>query len=78
MRENPSWRDSVRALVRFEAPNVGDVFESSDMRAHEAALARRFPKNRHIQANIRDVLQDLRDLGEIQFLDGCGRYRRMK
>ena len=43
---------------------------------HEAALARRFPNNRNIRANIRDVLQKLRDLGEIQYL-GNGVYRRM-
>lgn len=78
MREKSSWLSFVRGLVIFEAPSVGDVLELADIYAREAALARRFPENRHIRENIRDVLQDLRDLGEIQFVDYRGRYRRMK
>ncbi len=77
MRKQPSWLDSLRGLVRFVAPSVGNVFELADIYAHEAALARRFPENRHIRENIRDVLQDLRDLGELQFVGNRGHYRRM-
>jgi hypothetical protein len=52
------------------------VFTLRGLYDHEAALARKFPNTRNIRANIRDVLQKLRDLGEIQFL-GHGVYRRM-
>ena len=78
MSKKPSWLDSLRGLMRFVAPSVGDVFELADIYAHEAALARRFPDNRHVRENMRDVLQHLRDLGELQFVDGRGHYRRMK
>jgi len=61
------------ALAAFEAPGIGGVFKLRGLYDHEAALARKFPNNRNIRANIRDVLQKLRDLGEIQFL-GYGVY----
>jgi hypothetical protein len=34
--EKPSWLDSLRGLVRFAAPSVGNVFELADIYAHKA------------------------------------------
>jgi Dam-replacing HTH domain len=76
MPREAKWARLVMALVKFEAPDIGGVFTLRGLYDHGAALARRFPHNKNIHANIRYVLQKLKDLGEIQFL-GKGVYRRM-
>jgi putative restriction endonuclease len=41
----------------------------------EKRLARQFPENNHVRDKMRQVLQRLRDRGEIKFLDNDGEYR---
>jgi type II restriction enzyme len=50
-------------------------FELADVYAHEHALARLHPGNRHIRDKIRQQLQVLRDAGLLQFLGGEYRLR---
>lgn len=53
-----------------------DQFILSDVYFHELDLQKKFPKNSHVKAKIRQTLQNLRDLGLIEFIDsGC--YRRL-
>jgi hypothetical protein len=71
----PRPLDLAVLKVDYQA-DIHAVFTLRGLYDHEAALARKFPNIRNIRANIRDVLQKLRDLGEIQIL-GHGVYRRM-
>jgi putative restriction endonuclease len=41
----------------------------------ESRLARQFPENDHVRAKIRQLLQRLRDRGEVEFLDDEGTYQ---
>jgi hypothetical protein len=53
-----------------------DQFILNDVYFHESYLKKVFPKNNHVKAKIRQTLQNLRDLGLIEFIDsGC--YRRL-
>ena len=51
-----------------------EEFDLADVYAHEEALARLHPDNRHVRDKIRQQLQVLRDMGRLHFL-GRGRYR---
>jgi len=57
----------VRALQKND-------FSLDDVYRHERELARWHPGNRNIQAKIRQQLQELRDMGMVEFL-GRGEYR---
>ncbi len=54
---------------------VGPVLQpSSYVYAHAGSLAKRHPQNRHVQPKIRQQLQELRDMGLVEF-PGGGDYR---
>jgi type II restriction enzyme len=53
-----------------------NVFELHHVYAHKRSLEELHPRNRNIEAKIRQQLQELRDLGLIEFL-GSGVYRKL-
>ncbi len=76
-----TWHDSIEKPIKAKY-SIGDEFTIDDIYALEQDLAEQYPKNNHIRATIRDVLQDLRDEGFIAF-EGergepeAGRYKRI-
>lgn len=69
--EKRGWTLDVMRVVESLGPKD---FVLADVYAHEDALARLHPGNRHVRDKIRQQLQVLRDMGRIEFLGG-GRYR---
>lgn len=70
-----TWREGVRDIVGrmpSETFTLTDVYDAS------GALRASWPENRAARDTIRKVLQELRDLGEIEFLDGKGSYRQLR
>lgn len=66
------WRDEVREVL---ASIPGDRFDLRTVYSYAARLHERHPHNDSVEDTIRRVLQELRDLGELEFL-GRGVYRR--
>jgi hypothetical protein len=67
------WRlDTFDAVSRIRA----NVFRLDEVYAYKSELQRRHPENRNIEAKLRQQLQELRDLGLIEFL-GSGVYRKL-
>jgi hypothetical protein len=69
-----TWREGVRAVIaRLPQAefSLAEVYDGSDV------LKSAHPANRTANDTIRKVLQELRDLGELEFLDGNGSYRRL-
>lgn len=52
------------------------TFSLSDVYQFESSLRRKYSNNRHVRDKIRQQLQNLRDLGLIEFL-GAGKYRKL-
>lgn len=68
-----NWRKTVFVVV----DSLGTCeFSLSDIYKKESLFSAKFPNNHTIRESIRRNLQDLRDLGLIEFLGG-GRYRRL-
>jgi hypothetical protein len=53
---------------------VGPVLQPSSYVYAHGSLAKRHPQNRHVQPKIRQQLQELRDMGLVEF-PGGGDYR---
>lgn len=72
-----AWRDAVREkLARYRKRTGESELEFNDF--YDASLSRmkrRFPDNVHPKKKVRQILQQLRGRGEIEFLDGAGTYR---
>ncbi|MDY6985642.1 MAG: HEAT repeat domain-containing protein [Candidatus Thermoplasmatota archaeon] len=67
--QEESWDESItRCIHGLEEFSLQDIY------SYREELARLHPKNRNIEAKIRQQLQLLRDRGTIEFL-GKGRYR---
>lgn len=73
-REHVSWFDTLRALVVGRWAS-GQTFSLSEVYEFEGVLRNRFPRNAHLREKIRQTLQELRDAGEIVFLENSGCYR---
>jgi len=67
------WRLDIFNVVSNITTNV---FELDHVYAHKHHLQELHPENRNIEAKIRQQLQELRDLGLIEFLDR-GVYRKL-
>lgn len=68
-----SWRREVIHLIRSHW-HSDQVFSLNDVYAYADQVARQHPENHHVEAKIRQVLQQLRDEGEITFVDNDGHY----
>jgi type II restriction enzyme len=72
-----TWDESVKAEVQ-KRWRVGQTFSLNDVYRLEGHFSKLFPRNDHIPAKLRQVLQNLRDDGMIEFLDDRGNYRRIR
>jgi len=71
---NWTWKQAVADEVLKMVNETRNVcFALDDIYAKEGALQNRFPNNRHVRDKIRQVLQQLRDTGLVNFLGG-GEY----
>jgi hypothetical protein len=68
-----SWRQEVLHLIRSRW-HADQVFSLSEVYASADQLTKRHPGNLHVEAKLRQVLQQLRDEGEITFVDNEGHY----
>lgn len=71
-----TWKDEVRQeLLRYQKETDSDRFTLQEFyQFSEGHLSAAYPNNNHVRAKIRQVLQQLRDAGELKFVDGEGNY----
>lgn len=72
-----AWRDAVRdELHRYRVETGDEVLSLQQFYGFsEEELASTFPDNDHVKDKMRQQLQELRNRGEVTFLDGRGTYR---
>lgn len=68
------WKKEVYRVVE-KLPD--DRFTLGEVLEYETHFVHLYPDNRNIDAKIRQILQQLRDLGLIEFIDYQGTYRRL-
>lgn len=77
-RNKINWKRAllihINIVVRKRSPKK---FKLKDLYAFDDVYRKWFPTNNNRQAKIRQVLQQLRDEGIVEFL-GDGQYRRIK
>jgi regulation of enolase protein 1 (concanavalin A-like superfamily) len=71
-----TWKDEVRKrLIQYQRDGGTSEFNLQEFYAFsEDKLSAEYPNNDHVRAKIRQVLQQLRDQGEIRFKDNNGNY----
>ena len=71
-----TWKDEVRAqLIQYQRDKNTPEFSLQEFYSFsEGELSAAYPDNNHVRAKIRQVLQQLRDQGEIRFKDNNGNY----
>jgi hypothetical protein len=72
-----TWLSLVRAFIR-DKWDVGDQFRIDDLYAELEMFERAYPHNHHVRDKLRQVMQYLRDDGEILFVDDAGLYKRLR
>lgn len=72
-----TWVSLTRAFVR-ERWSVGRQFAIDEVYRELSLFEAAYPRNRHVKAKLRQVLQALRDEGSIEFVDNAGLYRRVR
>lgn len=72
-----AWKDDVYDVIR-QTWEVNQIFTLTDVYKHEDEFSKIHPTNGYISEKIRQVLQNLRDDGVIEFVDNDGTYRRLK
>ncbi|WP_276302305.1 HNH endonuclease [Halorussus lipolyticus] len=72
-----TWKDDVYVeLLRYTEANETKQFTLPEFYRHaEDRLAAKHPQNNNVQAKIRQILQQLRDGGQLEFVDDSGTYR---
>lgn len=71
-----TWKEDIREeLIRYKEEKEQRQFRLHDFYDYsEQRLASKHPRNNHVRAKIRQVLQQLRDADEIKFVDDAGTY----
>ncbi len=70
-----TWDDELMRVIN-QRWNVGERFTLNEVYEFEEHFSQLYPANRHIRDKIRQTLQNLRDMGLIQFVES-GVYRRI-
>ena len=72
-----TWKDDVYVeLLRYTEENEMVEFTLEQFYDHaEDRLAAKYPDNDYVRAKIRQILQRLRDDGQLEFVDDDGTYR---
>ena len=68
-----TWQKAVFDLIET---NFSSVFDTNSIYALESELKKSFPNNHHIKDKIRQILQQLRELGYIKFISR-GVYKKL-
>lgn len=71
-QQDSSWMSLVQDIVE----RMPERFTLHDLDAHFDSLRRFYPRNRNVDAKVRQILQQLRDREIIAFL-GAGKYQRL-
>jgi hypothetical protein len=71
-----TWKDEVRKqLIQYHQDEGTSEFSLQEFYAFsEDELSATYPNNNHVRAKIRQILQRLRDQGEIRFKNNNGNY----
>ena len=70
-----AWLDELETKLRTNW-TPGQQFKLEDVyECCEEELQRLHPENRHVQEKIRQLLQELRNGGRLEFVDEAGTYR---
>lgn len=69
-----NWQSEVRKVLA----RLPGRFTLPDLYRFIPELHHKFPENHHIHAKMRQVLQDLRDQGDVRFLDNQGSYENLR
>jgi hypothetical protein len=70
-----TWKSGILDIITINWRR-GSRFTLRELYSKAGRLKQRYPQNATPDARIRQVLQDLRDEGRIDFLDNRGTYRR--
>lgn len=72
--EARNWTTAVMNCIDDLPVRPGDCFELADVYGFEDRLAETYPDNQNVRAKIRQQMQELRNIGLVEFL-GNGEYR---
>jgi hypothetical protein len=72
-----TWKSEVLRLIR-STWKTDQIFSLADVYQLSSSIAARHPENRHVDEKLRQVLQQLREDGEITFVDNDGHYSPTK
>ncbi|MBD3407880.1 MAG: hypothetical protein GF411_17300 [Candidatus Lokiarchaeota archaeon] len=68
------WNKEVYKII---SQFTSEVFTLQDLYDYVEHFSRLYPDNRNIKGKIRQILQQLRDFGLLEFVDNRGTYRRL-
>ena len=71
------WKGEVFDLIRGNFA-IGETFSLDQAYKFVPKLKQKYPNNKHIRDKIRQILQNLRDEGCLEFVDYQGIYKRLK
>lgn len=57
---------------------IDQNFNLQDIYKYKPDFEKEYPNNNHVEEKLRQVLQQLRDDGHIEFVDDKGNYKRLK
>lgn len=72
-----TWKEDIQRLVE-QNWRKGAQFNLRDVYAAAGSIRRRHRGNSHPDDKIRQILQELRDEGLLDFVDNQGTYLRLK
>jgi type II restriction enzyme len=71
-----TWRSELRKLVE-QNWKVGQTFSLDEVYSLAAHFRRLYPSNKHVREKLRQIMQQLRDEGLVEFIDDWGNSRRI-
>ena len=71
------WKKEVFDLIRGSFA-IGETFRLDQAYKFVPELKQKYPNNNHIRDKVRQILQNLRDDGHLEFIDYQGTYKRLK
>jgi type II restriction enzyme len=71
-----TWRSELRKLVEQKF-KVDQTFSLDEVYSFDEHFHRLYPSNAHVRDKLRQIMQQLRDEGLVEFIDDWGNYRRI-
>lgn len=72
-----SWAEDLRRKIT-ERWAPGTIFRLTQVYEFVPELQKMHPRNATVESSIRRSLQELRDSGDLDFVDNDGTYRRLR